>query len=46
MSTSVKNRVIELCIKLNQVDLLNDLQYFNEAQWLGASFMLDRLNGG
>lgn len=44
--TSLQNRVIELCIKLNQTDLLNDLQYFNEAQWFGACLMLERLQGG
>jgi hypothetical protein len=41
----LQNRVISLAIKLNQADLLNDLQYFTEAQWLGAYFMLTRLQG-
>lgn len=44
--TSVQTRVVELCVKLNQTDLLNDLQYFTEQQWLGAYLMLQRLQGG
>jgi hypothetical protein len=43
--TSLQNRVIELCIKFNQTDLLNDLQYLSEQQWLGAYYMLKRLQG-
>lgn len=43
--TSVQNRVIELCFKFNQTDLLTDLQYMNQEQWLGAYFMLERLQG-
>lgn len=43
--TNVQNRVVGLCVKLNQADLLNDLQYFNEQQWLGAYLMLTRLQG-
>lgn len=46
MSTSLQIRVVELCIKFNQADLLHDLQYMNDAQWLGAYFMLERLHGG
>lgn len=46
MFTSLQNRVVELCIKLNQADLLHDLQYMDEVQWLGAYFMLERMHGG
>lgn len=46
MFTTLQNRVVELCVKLNQADLLNDLQYLDEVQWLGAYFMLQRLHGG
>lgn len=45
-STSLQKRVLELCIKFNQTDLLHDLQYFNEQQLLGAYLMLERLQGG
>ena len=41
----LQNRVISLVIKLNQADMLNDLQYFTEVQWLGAYLMLLRLQG-
>lgn len=43
--TSVQNRVVEFCFKFNQTDLLNDLQYFNEQQWISAYLMLERLQG-
>lgn len=42
----LQNRVISLAIKLNRTDVLSDLQYLTEAQWLGAYFMLERLQGG
>jgi len=41
----LQNRVISLAIKLNQTDVLNDLQYFTEVQWLGIYLMLLRLQG-
>jgi hypothetical protein len=41
----LKKRVIGLAIKLNQADLLSDLQYFTEAQWLGSYYLLERLQG-
>jgi hypothetical protein len=41
----LQNRVISLAIKLNQADVLNDLQYFTEVQWLGIYLLLLRLQG-
>ena len=46
MLISLQNRVIEICIKHNHSDLLNDLPYFTDMQLLGAYFMLERLHGG
>lgn len=45
MFPDLQNRVISLAIKLNRTDLLSDLQYLTEAQWLGAYYMLVRLQG-
>lgn len=42
----LRNRVTELAIKLNQHDLLADLQYLTESQLIGVFFMLQRLQGG
>lgn len=42
----LQTRVITLAIKLNQTDLLSDLQYLTESQWLGVYFMLVRMQGG
>lgn len=41
----LQNRVITLAIKLNRTDLLSDLQYMTEAQWVAAYYMLLRLQG-
>jgi len=43
---AIQSKVVELCIKFNQADLLRDLNYFNDEQWLGALAMLHKLNRG
>jgi hypothetical protein len=42
----LKKRVIELAIKSNKADLISDLQYLTNMQWLGVYLMLERLQGG